>query len=114
MASGTIVQAGFTDGANYVKFSNGIMIAFGSATIDASLSSSTAAFQYRGAVDCSLADLGFTTILTALAGSSQAEAPWTNSGVTTIDNENKTIRVTLGEASQSVRDAYWFAIGLWK
>lgn len=114
MASGTIVQAGFTDGANYVKFSNGIMIAFGSATISASLSSTTSTFQYRGAVDYSLADLGFVTILTAFAGSSQAAAAWTNSGVTTIDNDNKTIHVTLGEASQGVRNAYWFAIGLWE
>lgn len=114
MASGTVEKFDNTDGSTYVKYSNGIIIAFGTEQITTSAYSSNTPFIYRGTKTKSLSGYGFTSILAAFATPSWVSAAWSNGSATSIDNSNLSITLTLGQHDNQTQPVFWLAIGLWK
>lgn len=113
MATGTIETPNTMSGSACIKFKNGIIIECGNVAVSATTYNASAPFPYRGSVDVFVNDQ-FTTILTAIASPSQDDATWGNSSVVSINNTNKTFRLTQGQNSKGTRNVNWLAIGLWK
>ena len=111
MASGTIVKHDISNVTDFIKFDTGIMIAFGSESV--ATTQGGGRWGYRGTVTKDLTSFGFTSMLCGYANVAENAAYW-DAGLDSIDNTNKTVRLTLGGNTTATKTVYWAVIGLWE
>lgn len=93
--------------SNSIKFSNGIIIAWGEVTVQVS-TQSDGAFAYRGYSQVDVSNYGMSAIICAFANARQSAGFWNG----TVSAFNRTVMdITAGgNRSQSV-NVFWLAIG---
>lgn len=108
MANGTIRQGVVFPSSGSFKLPNGIIVAWGTITVQTSTQSSSAIFPYRGSSGVDISSSGISNIICAFANVVDAAGYW-NAAVSSIDGS--WLNMTVGGNSNALKTAWWLAIG---
>lgn len=110
MATGIIGDIAATDKAHYIKFTSGIILAWGELFVPSSNAAGGGTLSYWGRAAVDLSVYGFTEVYSVYANAIDNAAYW-NALVQFI--EGTKITIALGGNNANGKNTRWIAIGRW-
>lgn len=110
MATGIIGDIAATDKAHYIKFTSGIILAWGELFVPSSYTAGGGTLKYYGRAAVDLSAYGFTEVYSVYANALDNAAYW-NAFVQYI--EGTKITITVAGDNANGKNTRWIAIGRW-